>query len=227
MLITSDYHDYYDSAIGFGGVDKTCVYNRKENIINNNLIDEENTYFTYETKDNVTVNLFIVGFCGKTYVGAEFSSTSTVHKNIFKTYFVYGKDIITELKRHSYLKDTDNKKTVFYYFKRRKPTIQLIELYHNKQNTELFFKIKSPIFYFSLSQKCLDKDATLTINKQLKDIHFYKIFDPFQAYQEIYIFLSGVLGNTEKDTVAISDINRLTAKGFDKKWSFRKQSEKR
>jgi hypothetical protein len=31
MLIQQlGFHDYYDTAIGYGGIDKTCVYKRKE-----------------------------------------------------------------------------------------------------------------------------------------------------------------------------------------------------
>jgi len=40
MLIVKKYHDYYDSAIGYGGVDKTCVYERvsKEELDDNEFI---------------------------------------------------------------------------------------------------------------------------------------------------------------------------------------------
>ena len=33
MYIVSKFHDYYDTAIGYGGVDKSIVYNRKTKYI--------------------------------------------------------------------------------------------------------------------------------------------------------------------------------------------------
>jgi len=33
MLIISKFHDYYDSSIGYGGVDKSIIYKREQNII--------------------------------------------------------------------------------------------------------------------------------------------------------------------------------------------------
>ena len=64
------------------------------------------------------------------------------------------------------------------------------------------------------------------LNPRLKRFEFYKVFDSYGAFQEIHMFLSGVLGNTEKKTVGVSDIHRLEAHGFDRKTSFRKEKQK-
>lgn len=55
---------------------------------------------------------------------------------------------------------------------------------------------------------------------------FYKALDPYSAMQELSMFIGGVLGNVEPNTVQITDEKTLVAKhGFDK-WSFRKKSAK-
>lgn len=61
----------------------------------------------------------------------------------------------------------------------------------------------------------------LELNPSLKAYKFMKVVDPYSAFQEISQFISGVLGNSEKQTVDISDENRLLQHGFDKKFSFR------
>jgi hypothetical protein len=88
MLIVSKFHDYYDTAIGFDGVDKTCVYNRvpkveisKEvskifEIKMNSWRDGPYQYKVYSSEHKMgSINEiipFVVGFCGKTYVGYVF-----------------------------------------------------------------------------------------------------------------------------------------------------------
>jgi len=64
------------------------------------------------------------------------------------------------------------------------------------------------------------------INPVLKDYEFYKIFDSYQAFQEIQMFISGVLGSKEKDIIMIEDKYKIASHGFDK-WSFRKEPEKK
>ena len=58
----------------------------------------------------------------------------------------------------------------------------------------------------------------------LKDYEFYKKFDSFAAFQEIQMFLSGVLGNKENEIIVVSDKDKIAQHGFDK-FSFRKDKE--
>lgn len=55
----------------------------------------------------------------------------------------------------------------------------------------------------------------------LKNINFPKILDPFTAYQELSMWVGGVLPKTGNEMVSISDEDKITKRGFDK-WSFRK-----
>ena len=60
----------------------------------------------------------------------------------------------------------------------------------------------------------------------LKDVSFYKVWDPYQAYQELDMYISGVLGQQEKETINISDKDRIYQHGFDS-YSFRKLPEEK
>jgi len=214
MLIVSKFHDYYDSALGFGGVDKTCVFQRKtikakgDNPFKG-ILPREFVSNTTETMGTV----FVVGFCGKIYMGGHFKNTINPSvKNKFKPFYVYGKDAIKKVFKQKKIKERN-----YWHFFGRPKIFEAIEELDNKSNFDLFFKYKTPIFSF------VEK---LKLNPNLKALQFYKVFDSYRAFQEIHMFLSGVLGNTEKDTIKISDMDRLVAKGFDKKTSFRKRKIK-
>ncbi len=73
--------------------------------------------------------------------------------------------------------------------------------------------------------KIVDKKLKIVLNPLLKDFEFYRIFDPYQAYQEIAMFL-GNFAEPRKNIPPISDEIMLEAKGFDKKFSFRKEKKK-
>lgn len=64
------------------------------------------------------------------------------------------------------------------------------------------------------------------VNPVLADYGFYRVFDAWQAFQEISLWLGGVLRAGEPETVAIDDSQLAAAKGFDR-WSFRRPPVKR
>jgi len=60
----------------------------------------------------------------------------------------------------------------------------------------------------------------------LKQYAFARMADPFTAFQEIQMYISGVLGTNENDMVQISDTDMRDAKGHDN-MSFKKYPTKR
>lgn len=58
----------------------------------------------------------------------------------------------------------------------------------------------------------------------LRDIQFFKLMDPYQIYQELDMYVTGVLGQQTKEVIKISDKDRIYQHGFDK-YSFRKMPE--
>ena len=62
MLIISKFHDYYDSAIGYG-VDKTVIYNRKTFYLKKKIEIPS----TRKLKKEGELDFVIIGFCGNIY----------------------------------------------------------------------------------------------------------------------------------------------------------------
>ena len=63
------------------------------------------------------------------------------------------------------------------------------------------------------------------IDIKLSDIEFQKIVDPFTSFQELSMFISGVMGGKSPPIIQLKDEDLIGKHGFDK-WSFRKMSDK-
>ncbi|HWW95487.1 MAG TPA: hypothetical protein VN375_19110 [Vicinamibacteria bacterium] len=66
-----------------------------------------------------------------------------------------------------------------------------------------------------------DRDP-LILNPQLAAFQFGKVMDAFQVYQEIAMWVGGVLPQRGAMTATVSDADRYVEHGFDPKTSFRK-----
>lgn len=66
----------------------------------------------------------------------------------------------------------------------------------------------------------------IVVNPSLLECGFFQEKDPFQAYQEISMYLGGVLGSEGNDMVQLTDSEVHQKHGFDK-WSFRRMPQKR
>lgn len=236
MYIISKKKDYYDGVVGTMGIDKTIVYNREifetENrknfpdFINKNKRNwkEMKEYpfsslglysFNKEFIDKYSgYSYFIVGFCGKLYVGWK------LYSDTFTTTITYDKNLINKiLHPRGFTMNTD-----------LSTDIKIIESY---DALNVFREYNSPIFIYdssiertSVGKYSYGKNERFMVNPLLNDYKFYKLFDSYQAFQEISMFISGVLGNKEKKVIQVSDKNKIEQHGFDYKWSFRKKPKK-
>jgi hypothetical protein len=66
----------------------------------------------------------------------------------------------------------------------------------------------------------LHDNKVYLVDPPLKDFQFQKVIDPFTAYQELDMWVGGVLGQN-KEPLEVSDSVKIQQHGFDK-WSFRK-----
>ena len=64
-----------------------------------------------------------------------------------------------------------------------------------------------------------------TSNLPLKEVEFFKKFDPWQAYQELSMYIGGVIAPESKPMIKIEDKYKIMEHGFDK-MSFRKAPTK-
>ncbi len=238
MYIISKHKDYYDGVAGTTGIDKTIVYDRK--IIE---VDEKNYPKIFQKYNPITNEVaspfrklsnvsvkkelrvvyehiapFIIGFCGKIYVGWKLHSvdkSKTYNGNKLITVITYDNDNVKKLVDHTYGSSNinDNLNYILTY-----------------DPIDIFRKHNIPVFVYDSDYKRYyvtkhyHNNPIFLINPLLKEYRFFRVFNAFQAFQEIEMFLSGVLGNKEKEIVDVLDKYKIAQHGFDK-WSFRKEPE--
>lgn len=216
MLIVSKFHDYYDTAIGATDIDKTCVYTRTTKEIDCADVFNEGMPVgmvrRYRENDFLSATPFIVGFCGKTYIGYIFEYEKIIDgKSTTKRMITYNKNNI--IKRL-----WPGQKEMKKWYNKYSVTMmnEFFDKYDRKENHDLFRKHKVPIFVYVEK----DREKKFILNPNLKNYKFYRIFATYIAFQEIHMYLSGVLGTQEKDITAVSEKHRIQQRGFNK-WSFR------
>lgn len=234
MKIYSKFHDYYDSAMGYG-VDNHIHWNRttksiKERIYNTVHIGSLHPF-------NISAEIHIIGFCGKIYPVVEVFKTIN---NQVKTYgYAYSsKEILNIfnkiLKKNEIEKIFPKNKTrdkwhSQYYIEFTQQKMDTFFEQHTGESIglDLFVKYKTPIIV-TRRERGFPRDGEYGtfINDKLNSYSFQKIFDPFAAYQEIEMFMGGVLGLNDPETIKIEDKYLAKQKGFDE-WSFKKMPTKR
>jgi len=241
LIINHKKKDFYDGVVGTTGIDKTIVYDRQIIEVEENnipkIFQRKTGYWGLRYRENSFHSLnyypikkeyqkfydkqayFIVGFCGKLYIGWKLYHVKTEYPHEIITTIKYDnkyiKTILEPKSWHGILEDNINNILTF-------------------DALQLFRDFNTPVFIYDsdYNRSFLDSNhgsnnPKFFINPLLKDYEFYKVFDTFQAFQEIQMFLSGVLGNKEKEIVEVADKYKIQQHGFDYKWSFRKESEKK
>jgi hypothetical protein len=229
MLIVSKFRDYYDSSVGVG-IDKTIVYERHEkeiecpkkifDVLNLNWSNNfTNTYYRL-TNGMENSGYFVIGFCGKLYVGYKFTKKIDLYTT--ETEIIY--DEKTALEKF----DFENKKN------RWRKNSERFRAFNDKiksvDTTEWFRELNTPIFVFGnikeITGRLSPTKDIITINPNLKDFMFMKVMDSFTAFQEIQMYISGVLGvNKDGSEIVMTEKEKVMQHGFDK-WSFRKEPSK-
>lgn len=211
MKLHSDFHDYYDNAIGYG-VDEKIHYNRYQKEVFINLKSHLNRPFHR--------NSGLIGFCGKTYPFIELHKYDRNFEdeyhwgefNIVETRFAFSEDDYLETERewsdfsdefHSYLYSGDLKIRQFF-----------IDWVLNSD--EIFLEHKVPIW----TAKFYVEEPNGILNPRLREFGFEKIKDPLAAFQEISMYLANILVE-QKEIDSVDDRHRIEQHGFDIKQSFR------
>ena len=209
MRIISKFTDYYDNVQGFG-IDKSLVYVRNTQEVGKGNFEVNSSNYSFD-QDRMYSALILVGFCGKIYplIKVEFTHGSW---GISKSrYFAYSRDDLLKIAEKENVKESK-------LLNLARGTLYNEDFFSSDRSnySNLFFEYKTPVFAKNIT-------GYLEINPCLKDFEFFKVVDPFTAFQEVSMYLGGVLGVGEPNTVAISDKMMACKKGFDKQ-SFRTQS---
>ena len=220
-IINYGKHDYYDSAMAYlSEPDKSCIYDRKVREVWLNLKKDISLSRKVEirvSKNISAVKSYILIFCGKTYpfIKIDFKD---IDKNPEYAYsFEEYKKIL-----NNYNLDLLNKKAYFYYADNIRFDKGAKEFFNqkNKDFSELMHKYSCPSILIEYSYGMNDGDSRsnwqnkITLNPNLKNIKFMKVISPTEAFQEIYMYLGGVLSNNNDPSENISDEIKRNQKGF-------------
>jgi len=237
MRIISKFHDYYDSAMAYGHDENGYVYLRHQTTLPKDeaelVIPEEfhkSTKYRAWNSGQLYVRKMGIGFCGKLYPMFVLRDPRT--HGVYH-YFHTPEELRVFVETYldkSYYNELTKPKTYSkcyrrYGTSREKSKLDKLQSFYDKWNEfelmDPFIKFKVPLFTYAITREDYSGDYVVVLNDVLSYYKFFKVFDAYTAYQEIDMFLSGVIGNTEDNMVQIDDKTMRDQKGFDD-YSFKK-----
>lgn len=254
MKIISKFHDYYDIGASMG-VDETIVYVRNLERIDrpNADLPVDRRGFVGNRRVSLIEHLLgkkirgrmrdafggsfsVVGYCGKLYpvYVCNYRDSSNIHETT-KFHYEPSMEMVKDYKKslgHGIRSSGATETEILRSIQDRMSGFP-------KESPEIFHELKVPVFIIpdhgSLLHRKLEGSYIygtdelhdqIYVNPSLKDVDFYKVADSFTAFQEISMFITGVLGVNQIPPVTISDTDMRDAKGFDD-MSFKKAPTKR
>lgn len=239
MRIISPFHDYYDSVQKYGS-DPECRYIRKHTEHKETILS--NIADSLPGRPNMGINintytLLIFGIAGAIYPALQFMYTRNNKENKAEcrriVYTIQDLDAFAlEQPASRNMVEYWRRRHVIHYFSdtdRNNFNHKNLALFFNtwsgkRIDDNTFIRLGAPVFLesYSLSSGLIGRHHTCTvhINPRLADYEFYRVMDPVTIYQNIYQYLSGVIGNNMDPADSIPDRTKIMKHGFDD-WSFR------
>lgn len=227
MLIISKFRDYYDTI---GEPDKQLVYRRDWSLVDSRfdrtvwrvpgrypLRTEPFDKYRFNT-NGPGHTMFVVGFCGKEYVGAYLNGYMNMKYDGSEVCFYPGplaapRITYDRLEIVEHIHPTDEKD--------RRSLLEQVDNVNRRESDELFLQLGCPVYL--IFPNPTNDYKNLIVNPRLSDLGFASRLDPVTANQEIAMYLGDRLRARDKDTIEVSDDLRAASRGFDK-WSFRRES---
>lgn len=220
MIINSQFRDYYDNIKSFG-IDRTIVFNRdtKETII-----DEQLPYYdTFEFRKYMYESYAcLIGFCGKVYPVIKIRRRSTVQPSEDVVFCYTPQDVDSFLTKYEI-----KERAGWSFFGRTlhirdpKEVKEFFELNNYNHLTKLFGELNVPTFVLKHINNRTSKTQLVT-NPKLADYDFVRAVSMPSAFQEIMSYISGVLGQSAKPMIKITDKELAKKRGHGDPYSFRK-----
>ena len=238
MRIISKVRDYYDCGQAYGQ-DPELVYLRRpdEYILmpGDKWIDrlEDLRDEMPAASRNPTLERFVIGFCGRTYPGWKLYWHGMVgdkHTRLERILY-HPADFIEVFKykpiQKAFPRFMEKPKRRMSLWSRRQMANTSFEAVRHAYNDnfgyedffDLFIETNSPIWIYhpALDSRCRSprrKGTFIKINDRLDPYNFYRVIDPYTAYQELSMFVGGVLRRAEPIMASVSDASMLKKKGF-------------
>lgn len=228
MKLYTDFHDYYDTAVGFG-IDEAVHYNRFTRTVEEKL----NLKLDFPSHDSFYLGkTLILGFCGEAYPlirVVEWNEETHQPKFIHHTYsyeeyferMLKNERLIEQIKRNLWWigrkqNEKEIKKQLTKQFTKNK--VKSFFADWRRRDDELFLEFQAPVWLIDLERN----NQKITLNPKLSELDFERIKDANEAFQEISMYVANILVE-QKETAPIEDKYRIEQHGFDLKTSFRKE----
>ena len=224
MRIISGVRDYYD-CIQATGQDTDIVYLRRPRETTKDAPFPVCRVGCLN-RTRVCVDQSIIGFCGKIYPVIELTN---MREDGGKSVFCYQLKQVDEYVEAHCKKDVrkayrdTRRKYQWQAYLRRAVFKSYFDACHRAQDQfeYLFREEQSPIFVaYHRRWNPIGSGYAVTFDALLKDLEFYRVFDTYSAFQELMMYLGGVLGAPSRPIPEVSDKDMVGAKGFNE-WSFR------
>lgn len=242
MKIVSKFHDYYDSLLNLYVDEKNPVWIRNE-IVEETKIPFDGMIGSFFNKNfndiyPVCTSSGVIVFCGTAYpyfiveVDTGEPLPTTTWRNITKNIIVFDKQELIDLECEFLLKQSDW--YVKRVFSKSKVTKSVDAYYADVQGYDWDKSHKeynSPVLLFKNKRYDVNlknkSNSVLVVNPKLSDFNFAKIIDPYSAIQKIDMYLNNQLASDKMTPIEVSDKVMQHSKGFDHKYSFKKEPTKK
>src|SRR5574343_617549 len=233
-IIKQGINDYYDVMISqYGYSTEGNTFDRTTTVINQ--IDPHSyilnkweviptSYHTIRNnKGRYTCCLYNIVFCGIEYPLIHIKNDdplSIFQFNNVVDEFIYSYDALVEFLNTHSIDIVDKEKYYRWSYSINTMSHDFLKKFFiiNDNNKDNYIKDKVVIALIKYSKYKL---PSMIINPVLKDYKFYKVMDPYTCYQELSMYVDGMLTYPGNLMIDIDDKYRIAAHGFDHKYAFR------
>ena len=240
-LIHGKTHDYYDVVAKYGHSTEGNTYLRKPETVSvkhdkqyskskgwhystnanplsfmiSDSVNYYEPYYRLGDKQTATISTIKILFCGKLY---------KVIKIIINGEIDYCYDVESVQKifaAHDTILPERDKKQHEWYIQNNLMTVEFLNRYFaisDYTETAIENKYVTAIFDY---KKFSRNGIEIELNGRLDTYQFYKVLDPYTAYQTLSQYIDGQLTYPGNINVDIPDEYKIESKGFDKRYSFR------
>lgn len=245
MRIISKFRDFYDSALAHGA-DMGLVYAR-ETVERQGALDAlgetldlrtaprddshdgTRRWGGWDTGMQDAVMPCVLLFCGKAYPFFHRGRLRGPGEGLWNAEGVH--TMAAEVLRDDFLNRYMNAKRSYSDYMGRRPFVRsqvegfLAGVVDEVRAGEIHHAHNCPVILYRAGTRygegMVVGHGDTILNPCLRELGFFKVKDPFAAFQEISMYLGGVLRAGENPMVAISDKDKVAKHGMDE-WSFRR-----
>lgn len=226
MRIHSKFKDYYDTALGYG-IDEGIHYVRETTVFERTKdapislwgYKDSPRFWNQLTEEDIDLDFNHLLFCGKLYSFVVIRVNWNDRVLICWTY--------EEVEKYLFPYVLPERRKMYFTRKNLETWRNYFEVLEHRNFADIHHDTGIPVILFQVNPEWnrYYRDSEIIYNPCLKDIHFFKVMDPFTCFQELSMYIGGVLGGNSPKMVTISDEMKVYKHGFDPVYGFRKRKE--